>query len=120
MLLGVALWADDPTVNENPFEWAVPQVTEDTDTVEVPIHLMQQALWYYEMYFIEKARADRLETIVDKWESSSEVFIQEMDEIAKKAFSLEAILPTVKVVSIVLGTYLIIKLGVDVLNIFVK
>jgi len=45
------------------------EITEDTETVEVPVEYLRNALWYYKMYFVEKSLAEARGVIIEDYEA---------------------------------------------------
>jgi hypothetical protein len=80
------------------------EITEDTETVEVSIEYMRNALWYYKMYFVEKNLAEARGIIIADYEDR---FDEVLDEV-KSLKSVDAFLGTTTRYLKVVGTTAIV------------
>lgn len=83
-------------------------VGADEPTVEVPLEYLRNALWYYDMYFVEQERAEA-------YGAENETLNELLDQEQERTASLEASLSVWKPVAYTTGGTLILWIALDVL-----
>lgn len=96
-----------PPVSENPLLY-----DSDTETVEVPIEYMRNALWYYENYYIQV-------DLIEQYEQEFEIFTKTISDVAKDVGSLERSKQFYKYGFIALIGYAVIRSAVDIVTAFI-
>ena len=109
------LWAD--RLDEPPLEVA-PEVSEEDQTVEVPIEYLRHALWYYEMYFVYKDVVEQQDEIIAEWESSSVEFTEQLDKIVQKQANLQLFLKPIQTALWIAIGYLSARTVIDIIATF--